>query len=184
VLKLPDAARFARQASGPAHTDPQEDNVTDPIRLEAGDQFPDFSLLDQAGNSVSPADFRGEKLVIFTFPQAFTPGCTTEACDFRDSEARLTSADYRVLSISADSVDKLADFKTKYELPYTLLSDPGHEVQRQLAAYGEKNNYGKVVQGAIRSTFLVDESGKVIDALYNVKATGHVDRVLKKLADS
>lgn len=158
--------------------------MTEPIRLQPGDDFPEFTLSDQDGKQVSPSDFRGSKLVVYTFPQAFTPGCTQEACDFRDSDARLTAAGYKVLALSADSVDKLAKFKTEYELPYTLLSDPGHEVQTRLAAYGEKNNYGRIVEGAIRSTFLVDEDGKVIEALYNVKATGHVDRILKKLGDS
>lgn len=164
-----------------APSDDEEIPVTEANRLQPGDEFPEFTLQDQDGKQVSPSDFRGSKVVIFTFPQAFTPGCTQEACDFRDSEARLVGAGYQVLSISADSVDKLADFKSEYSLPYTLLSDPGHEVQTKLAAFGEKNNYGRVVEGAIRSTFVIDESGKVIDALYNVKATGHVDRVLKKL---
>lgn len=158
--------------------------MTDPIRLQPGDDFPEFTLRDQDGKHVSLGDFRGSKLVVYTFPQAFTPGCTQEACDFRDSDARLTAAGYKVLSISADAVDKLAKFKEEYSLPYTLLSDPGHEVQTQLAAYGEKNNYGRIIEGAIRSTFLVDEDGKVIEALYNVKATGHVDRILKKLGEA
>lgn len=150
-------------------------------RLTVGDTAPEFSLLNQDGERVSLADLRGQKIVLYTYPKAFTPGCTTEACDFRDADARLVAAGYTVLALSADAPEKLASFKADYELPFTLLSDPGHEVQAAYGAYGEKKNYGRVVVGSIRSTFLIDEQGKIIEALYNVKATGHVDRVLRKL---
>ena len=151
-------------------------------RLVAGDLAPKFTLQNQNGDKVSLTDFRGRKVVLFTYPQAFTPGCTKEACDFRDSEARLTAAGYTVLAVSADPVEKLARFKAEYDLPYELLSDPDHKVQQQYAAFGEKQNYGRTYVGAIRSTFLIDEKGRIIEPLYNVRATGHVDRILKKLA--
>lgn len=151
-------------------------------RLVAGDLAPKFTLQNQNGDKVSLTDFRGRKVVLFTYPQAFTPGCTKEACDFRDSEARLTAAGYTVLAVSADPVEKLARFKEEYDLPYELLSDPDHKVQQQYAAFGEKQNYGRTYVGAIRSTFLIDEKGRIIEPLYNVRATGHVDRILKKLA--
>ena len=151
------------------------------IRLEPGQTAPDFTLTDEAGNSVSLSDYRGKRVVLYTYPKAFTPGCTTEACDFRDADARLVAAGYTVLALSADSVEKLAKFKQEYELPFTLLSDPDRAVQQAYGAYGEKNNYGRKVVGAIRSTFIIDENGTLIDARYNVKATGHVDRILKQL---
>ncbi|SJM54522.1 thioredoxin-dependent thiol peroxidase [Gulosibacter sp. 10] len=155
--------------------------MTENIRLQPGDAAPAFTLEDQSGEQVSLADFAGRKVVLYTYPKAFTPGCTTEACDFRDSDARITAAGYAVLAISADPVAKLAEFKESEGLPFTLLSDPGHEVQTAYGAYGEKQNYGRTVVGAIRSTFLIDEEGRIIEALYNVRAKGHVDRILKKL---
>ena len=155
--------------------------ASESIRLEPGQAAPDFTLTDEAGNSVSLSDYRGKRVVLYTYPKAFTPGCTTEACDFRDAEARLVAAGYTVLALSADSVEKLAKFKQEYELPFTLLSDPDRAVQQAYGAYGEKNNYGRKVVGAIRSTFIIDENGTLIDARYNVKATGHVDRILKQL---
>lgn len=155
--------------------------MTDAARLAPGDAAPDFTLENQAGEPVSLADQRGSKVVLFTYPKAFTPGCTKEACDFRDAEERILAAGYRILAISGDPVEKLARFADEYELPYPLLSDPDHAVQTAYAAYGEKKNYGRVYEGAIRSTFLIDEEGRIIEALYNVKATGHVDRILKKL---
>lgn len=155
--------------------------ASESIRLEPGQTAPDFTLTDEVGNSVSLSDYRGKRVVLYTYPKAFTPGCTTEACDFRDADARLVAAGYTVLALSADSVEKLAKFKQEYELPFTLLSDPDRAVQQAYGAYGEKNNYGRKVVGAIRSTFIIDENGTLIDARYNVKATGHVDRVLKQL---
>lgn len=155
--------------------------ASESIRLEPGQTAPDFTLTDEAGNSVSLSDYRGKRVVLYTYPKAFTPGCTTEACDFRDADARLVAAGYTVLALSADSVETLAKFKQEYELPFTLLSDPDRAVQQAYGAYGEKNNYGRKVVGAIRSTFIIDENGTLIDARYNVKATGHVDRILKQL---
>lgn len=155
--------------------------TTTPDRLQAGDRAPAFTLTDQSGNEVSLSDFRGQKVVLYTYPQAFTPGCTKEACDFRDSEARIQAAGYTVLAVSSDPIEKLARFKNEQQLPFTLLSDPDDSVQTAYAAYGEKQNYGRTYVGSIRSTFLINEQGEIIEALYNVKATGHVDRILKKL---
>ncbi|MGO1545357.1 MAG: thioredoxin-dependent thiol peroxidase [Gulosibacter sp.] len=157
-------------------------NPAETARLQPGDTAPSFTLENQDGEKVSLADYAGQQVVLYTYPQAFTPGCTKEACDFRDSEARLTAAGYTVLAVSSDPIEKLKRFKDEEQLPFTLLSDPDHKVQEAYAAYGEKQNYGRTYVGAIRSTFLIDGDGKIIEALYNVKATGHVDRVLKKLA--
>lgn len=137
--------------------------------------------MDERGQELSLSDLRGQKIVLYTYPKAFTPGCTTEACDFRDAEARLVAAGYRVIAVSADPVEKLASFKQDHALPFTLLSDPDHAMQTAYGAYGEKNNYGRKVVGSIRSTFLIDEDGTIIEALYNVRATGHVDRILRTL---
>lgn len=149
-------------------------------RLEAGSPAPDFTLLDQDGGSVSLADFRGKKVVIFFYPAAMTPGCTTEACDFRDSLASLQGAGYEVVGISRDEPAKLKQFAERDALTYPLLSDPDAAVHRAWGVWGEKMNYGKVIEGVIRSTFVVDERGDVALAKYNVKATGHVARIRKE----
>lgn len=146
-------------------------------RLEAGSPAPDFSLLDQDGRAVSLADFRGRKVVLFFYPAAMTPGCTTEACDFRDSLASLQGAGYDVVGISRDEPAKLKQFAERDALTYPLLSDPDRTVHLAYGVWGEKKNYGKVVEGVIRSTFVVDEDGKIALAKYNVKATGHVARI-------
>ncbi|WP_110588306.1 thioredoxin-dependent thiol peroxidase [Microbacterium suaedae] len=150
-------------------------------RLEAGSPAPDFTLLDQDGGSVSLADFRGKKLVVFFYPAAMTPGCTTEACDFRDSLASLQGAGYEVIGISRDEPAKLKQFAERDALTYPLLSDPDAAVHRAWGVWGEKMNYGKVIEGVIRSTFVLDEQGDIALAKYNVKATGHVARIRKEL---
>ena len=150
-------------------------------RLEPGSAAPDFSLLDQDGSRLSLADLRGEKVVLYFYPAAMTPGCTTEACDFRDSLGSLQGAGYRVIGISRDEPSKLAAFRERDGLTFPLLSDPDHAVHSAYGAWGEKMNYGKVVEGVIRSTFVLDEKGVVEHALYNVKATGHVARIRKML---
>ena len=150
-------------------------------RLEPGSPAPEFSLLDQDGSPVALADFRGRKVVLFFYPAAMTPGCTTEACDFRDSLASLQGAGYAVVGISRDEPAKLKQFAERDALTYPLLSDPDRAVHLEYGVWGEKKNYGKVVEGVIRSTFVVDEDGKIALAKYNVKATGHVARIRKDL---
>lgn len=151
--------------------------MTEKVILKPGEAAPDFSLVDDSSMLRSLRDFRGEKLIIFCYPKAMTPGCTTEACDFRDSEASLIAAGYRVLGVSPDPVKNLVKFVEKEHLTYPLLSDESLEMLTAYGAYGEKSMYGKIVQGVIRSTFIIDEEGRIVEAMYNVKATGHVARV-------
>jgi peroxiredoxin Q/BCP len=146
-------------------------------RLEPGSPAPDFSLVDQDGRSVNLHDLRGGRVILFFYPEAMTPGCTTEACDFRDSLAPLQAAGYTVLGISRDEPEKLRRFRERDGLTYDLLSDPDHAIHDAYGVWGEKVNYGKTVMGVIRSTFVIDEDGRIDQALYNVKATGHVARV-------
>jgi peroxiredoxin Q/BCP len=147
------------------------------VQLTSGDLAPDFSLTDESGTVRSLSDYRGKNVIVFFYPKAMTPGCTTEACDFRDSVSGLTAAGYQVLGISPDPVSSLAKFSEKEGLTYPLLSDESKATLLAYGAFGEKNNYGKVVQGVIRSTFIIDGEGKIVEALYNVKATGHVARI-------
>ena len=147
------------------------------IALEPGSPAPDFTLLDQDERSVTLSDLRGRGVVLFFYPEAMTPGCTTEACDFRDSLAPLRAAGYTVLGISPDLPEKLRRFRERDGLTFDLLSDPDHAVHDAYGTWGEKKNYGKVYEGVIRSTFVIDPDGRVQEALYNVKATGHVARV-------
>jgi peroxiredoxin Q/BCP len=155
--------------------------MTDSTRLAAGDTAPEFTLTDQAGASVSLADYRGQKVVVYFYPAAMTPGCTTQACDFRDNLASLGAAGYQVLGLSKDPQAKLAAFAENDHLTFPLLSDEDLAVHRAYGAWGEKNLYGKLVTGVLRSTFVLDEAGTVTHALYNVKATGHVASLKKKL---
>ncbi|MFC7343015.1 thioredoxin-dependent thiol peroxidase [Saccharopolyspora griseoalba] len=150
-------------------------------RLEPGDQAPKFSLPDADGNTVSLEDYRGRSVVVYFYPAAATPGCTKEACDFRDSLAVLNDAGFDVLGISPDKPAKLAKFRDDQGLTFPLLSDEDRAVMTEWGAFGEKKNYGKIVQGVIRSTFVVDQEGKIATALYNVKATGHVERLRRDL---
>lgn len=155
--------------------------MTAAIQLKAGDPAPDFTLPDADGNPVSLKDFRGQRVIVYFYPAAMTPGCTTQACDFRDSLAALNGAGVAVIGISPDPVDKLAEFREKESLTFPLLSDTDKKVLDAYGAYGEKNNYGKVVVGVIRSTFVVDPDGKLEQAQYNVKATGHVAKLRGEL---
>ncbi|MEU6129996.1 thioredoxin-dependent thiol peroxidase [Saccharopolyspora sp. NPDC047091] len=150
-------------------------------RLAPGDAAPDFSLPDADGKTVALADYAGRSLVVYFYPAASTPGCTKEACDFRDSLAPLDDAGFDVVGISPDKPEKLAKFRDAEGLTFPLLSDVDKSVMTAWGAFGEKKNYGKVVQGVIRSTFVVGPEGKIDKALYNVKATGHVDRLRKDL---
>ena len=150
-------------------------------RLETGQTAPSFTLTDHAGKSVSLSDFAGGNLIIFFYPAAMTPGCTTEACDFRDSLVRLQQAGYDVVGISPDKPEKLATFAAKESLTYPLLSDADRAVMDAYGAYGEKVLYGKKVTGVIRSTIVVGPDGTVAVAKYHVKAAGHVASLSKAL---
>jgi thioredoxin-dependent peroxiredoxin len=156
--------------SGPAAT-----------RLAPGDAAPDFTLSDDRGDKVTLSELRGQKVIVYFYPAAMTPGCTKEACDFSDSLDSLQAAGYTVLGISPDEPAKLAEFREHDGLTITLLSDPERHVLEQWGAYGEKKLYGKTVEGVIRSTFVVDESGSIQIAQYNVKATGHVAKLRREL---
>ena len=146
-------------------------------RLEPGTPAPDFTIDDQDGHPVALSQLRGRRVVIFFYPAAMTPGCTREACDFRDSVESLRAAGIDVLGVSRDGGEKLQRFREQEGLTYPLLSDPDHAVHDAYGAWGEKKNYGRTVEGVIRSTFVIDADGRVEHALYNVKATGHVARV-------
>jgi len=150
-------------------------------RLAAGDTAPDFTLTSDTGEQVSLSDLRGQKVVVYFYPAAMTPGCTTQACDFSDSLSSLKAAGYEVLGISPDEPEKLARFREHDGLTITLLSDPDRSVLEAYGAFGEKKMYGKTVQGVLRSTFVVDEEGTVQLAQYNVKATGHVAKLRRDL---
>lgn len=151
------------------------------IRLEAGEPAPGFTLDDQDGRAVSLADFAGKKTIVYFYPAASTPGCTTEACDFRDNINSLKSAGYQVLGVSKDQLPALKKFQHEQGLNFPLLSDPDLIAHKEYGAYGEKSLYGKTVVGTLRSTFVVGEDGGIELALYNVKATGHVAGLRKKL---
>ncbi len=155
--------------------------MTELNRLEVGAKAPEFSLSDDAGNTVSLADYAGQRVLIYFYPRANTPGCTKEACDFRDAFAQLNDSKIAVVGISPDKPAALAKFRADHELNFPLLSDPEKETLTAYGAFGEKKNYGKVVQGVIRSTFLVEPDGTIGLAKYNVRATGHVARILKEL---
>lgn len=150
-------------------------------RLQPGDTAPDFTLTDDTGDGVTLSDLRGTKVIVYFYPAAMTPGCTKQACDFSDSLENLTAEGYTVVGISPDKPEKLARFREKEGLSITLLSDPDKEVMTAWGAFGEKTMYGKVVQGVIRSTIVLDADGVVEVAQYNVKATGHVAKLRRDL---
>jgi peroxiredoxin Q/BCP len=151
------------------------------MRLSPGDPAPDFQLLDADENPVTLMQFRGERVVLYFYPAALTPGCTTQACDFRDNLSVLHGADTAVVGISPDPPAKLREFREKHALTFPLLSDQDHRVLEAFGAWGEKTLYGKKVTGVIRSTVVVDGAGMVEQAFYNVKATGHVAKLLRDL---
>ena len=151
------------------------------VRLSPGDPAPDFSLPDTDGTTVTLSGLRGRKVIVYFYPAAMTPGCTTQACDFRDNLASLAAAGYAVLGISPDQPAKLATFRERDGVNFPLLSDPQREVLQAYGAFGEKTMYGKTVTGVLRSTFVVDETGTIELARYNVKATGHVAKLRRDL---
>jgi peroxiredoxin Q/BCP len=150
-------------------------------RLSPGDAAPDFTLPDADGKDVSLHDLRGRKVVVYFYPAAMTPGCTKQACDFRDSLASLTAAGYTVLGISPDKPEKLAKFRERDAVNFPLLSDGSKSTLEAYGAFGEKTMYGRTVTGVLRSTFVVDEDGRIQLAQYNVKATGHVAKLRRDL---
>jgi thioredoxin-dependent peroxiredoxin len=150
-------------------------------RLETGDAAPDFTLPTDQGDPIALHDLRGKRVVLYVYPAAMTPGCTTQACDFRDSLDSLNAAGITVLGLSPDKPEKLAKFRARDALTFPLLSDPDKSVLEAYGAYGEKKLYGKTVVGVIRSTFVIDAEGTIEKAMYNVKATGHVAKLRKDL---
>ncbi len=156
--------------------------LTETPRLQPGDKAPAFSLPDADGNAVSLADYRGRRVVVYFYPAALTPGCTKQACDFRDNLRELNDAGIDVVGISPDKPAKLAEFREAEGLTFPLLSDPDRKVLTAWGAYGLKKLYGRETQGVIRSTFVVDEKGKIAVAQYNVKATGHVAKLRRDLS--
>jgi peroxiredoxin Q/BCP len=150
-------------------------------RLAPGDAAPDFTLPTDTGDRLALNDLRGRKVVLYAYPAAMTPGCTTQACDFRDSLASLQAAGYEVVGLSPDAPAKLAKFRERDAITFPLVSDQDKSVLTAYGAYGEKQMYGKTVTGVIRSTFVIDENGTIEHALYNVKATGHVAKLRRDL---
>ena len=150
-------------------------------RLSPGDTAPDFTLPTDNGDRLALEDLRGRKVVLYAYPAAMTPGCTTQACDFSDSLSSLKAAGYEVLGISKDSPAKLAKFRERDAITFPLVSDQDKSVLTAYGAYGEKQMYGKTVTGVIRSTFVIDEDGRVERPMYNVKATGHVAKLRRDL---
>ena len=155
---------------------------TSEFRLQNGDSAPEFSLLDQNGNSLSLVDLRGQKSIIYFYPAAGSPGCSKEAADFQDALNDFESLGYRVIGISPDPVAKLKEFEDSHNLTFTLLSDPEIEAHKAYGAFGDKTLYGRFYRGVLRSTIVIDENQIVTHALYNVKATGHTKMLLRLLA--
>jgi len=152
-----------------------------PSRLAPGDVAPDFALTTDTGSTLRLSDLKGQRVVLYAYPAAMTPGCTTQACDFRDSLQSLTAAGVTVVGISPDSPSKLGTFRERDHLNFPLVSDPDKTVLTAYGAYGEKQNYGKTVMGVIRSTFVIGPDGTIEHAFYNVKATGHVAKLRRDL---
>ncbi len=151
------------------------------MALEPGDPAPYFSRLDHEGNVVTSDDYAGHRLIVYFYPRAFTPGCTTESCDFRDRHERFYAAGYEILGVSPDPPEKLAEFREEYGLPFPLVSDEDHAMAEAYGAWGKKKNYGREYEGVIRSTIVIDEEGKVEHAWYDVRAKGHAERVAQEL---
>lgn len=155
--------------------------MTAPARLSPGDTAPDFTLPTDSGDQLALADLRGRKVLLYAYPAAMTPGCTKQACDFRDSLASLQAAGYEVVGISPDKPEKLAKFRERDAITFPLVSDTDRTVLAAYGAYGEKQSYGRTVTGVIRSTFVIDGDGRIEQAFYNVRATGHVAKLRRDL---
>jgi peroxiredoxin Q/BCP len=148
------------------------------MTIAAGDRMPAFTLTDHTGGTFDSASLAGSKVLLYFYPKAFTPGCTTEACDFRDRHGAFEAAGYRIVGISPDPPPDLAAFRLEHGLPFPMLSDPDHRVAEAFGAWGTKKQYGREYEGIIRSTFAVDEDGTIVEAWSNVRAAGHAGRVL------
>lgn len=155
--------------------------MTAPARLSPGDTAPDFTLPTDSGDQLALADLRGRKVLLYAYPAAMTPGCTKQACDFRDSLASLQAVGYEVVGISPDKPEKLAKFRERDAITFPLVSDTDRAVLAAYGAYGEKQSYGRTVTGVIRSTFVIDADGRIEQAFYNVRATGHVAKLRRDL---
>jgi peroxiredoxin Q/BCP len=155
--------------------------MADNPTLSTGDDAPDFELESDREGVVSLDDFAGEKLLLYFYPRDMTPGCTTEACDFRDHLEDFQELGWRVVGISPDPVDSHEEFRDKYDLNFPLLADPDHEVADKYGVWREKTNFGRTYEGVVRSTFLIDEQGEIVDIYDGVRATGHVSRLLDDL---
>ena len=154
------------------------------MRLETGQAAPPFSAHDHAGNQVTSDDFAGRPVVLYFYPAAFTPGCTTESCDFRNRYQTFTDAGYEIVGLSPDEPHKLARFRSEHDLPFPLVSDPDHSIADAYGAWGIKKNYGREYEGLIRSTIVIDKDGTIEHAWYNVKATGHAQRVVGSVVEA
>jgi peroxiredoxin Q/BCP len=152
-----------------------------PVRLQPGDPAPDFALTTDTGETLRLRDLAGQRVILYAYPAAMTPGCTTQACDFRDSLQSLAAHGFTVVGISPDPPAKLAAFREREHLTFPLVSDPDKSVLSAYGAYGAKQNYGRTVMGVIRSTFVIDPAGRIEHALYNVRATGHVAKLRRDL---
>ncbi|UCF21448.1 MAG: thioredoxin-dependent thiol peroxidase [Gemmatimonadota bacterium] len=150
--------------------------------LKVGEAAPDFELQSDSGETVRLADLRGKKVILYFYPKDNTPGCTTEACEFRDRAPQIKRKGAVVLGVSPDSIKSHERFKQKYELPFALLSDPDHAVAERYGAWGEKKMYGKTYEGILRTTYLIDEKGRVEEVFEKVKAKGHGDQVMDSLS--
>lgn len=152
-------------------------------KLSSGDPAPDFELESDQGETVALDDFEGERLVVYFYPHDMTPGCTTQACDFRDNLEDFHAEGWNVVGISPDDLESHEEFREKYDLNFPLLADTDHEVADRYGVWREKNNFGRTYEGVVRSTFLIDEEGAIIDIYDEVRATGHVSRLLGDLPD-
>lgn len=155
--------------------------MADNPKLSIGDEAPDFELETDEGGTVSLDDFEGERLVLYFYPRDMTPGCTTEACDFRDNLDTFQQKGWHVVGISPDDLESHEEFRDKYDLNFPLLADPDQEVAQKYGVWREKNNFGRTYEGIVRSTFLIDEDGTIVDIFDDVRATGHVSRLLGDL---
>lgn len=153
------------------------------MRLEPGQIAPSFKATDHENNQVTLDDFKGDNLVMYFYPKAFTPGCTQESCDFRDRHETFADSGYSIVGVSPDKPERLAKFREEYKLPFALLSDPDHVIADAYGAWGTKKNYGKEYEGIIRSTITIDPDGKVSNAWYNVRAKGHAERIADTLLE-